>query len=137
MSVVGWKLDREQRAALLARFPPRYARVVADHVTLKSGVDDSARLPQEDSGWIIGRSDNGDGVEAMVVEIGGSTGRPSGGTYHITWSLTEGRDAHESNDVIAAGGWEPIAPAVPVRLKPARFEWPPASAATPLNSPTG
>jgi hypothetical protein len=127
ITVVGWKLDREQRAQLLARLPPRYARVIADHVTLKSRVDSSAPLPQEDSGRIVGRSDNRAGVEAMVVEIGGTTDRPGGGTYHITWSLMDGRDAHESNDVIAAEGWEALDPPIPVRLRPARFEWPPAA----------
>lgn len=30
-SIAGWKLDGEDRAALLDRFPPRYARIVADH----------------------------------------------------------------------------------------------------------
>jgi hypothetical protein len=120
-TVIGWKLDPAQRAELLSRFPPRYARVIADHVTLKAGVEGGAALPGEDSGRIVGRADNRAGVEAMIVAIGGATARPGGGTYHITWSLTDGRDAHESNDVIAAEGWEPIAPAVPVRLQPARF----------------
>jgi hypothetical protein len=120
-AVIGWKLDRAQRAELLSRFPPSYARVIADHVTLKSGVEGRAPLPKEDSGRIVGRADNLAGVEAMIVEIGGATDRPGGGTYHITWSLTDGRDAHESNDVIATEGWQPIDPAVPVRLQPARF----------------
>ena len=35
-SVIGWKLDRTQRADLLERFPPRYADTIADHVTLKT-----------------------------------------------------------------------------------------------------
>jgi hypothetical protein len=53
-----------------------------------------------------------------VVRIGGSTDRPDGGTYHITWSLAEGRDAKESNDVIAARGWQPVDPPIEVRLQP-------------------
>ena len=32
--VIGWKLDRAEREALLRRFPPRWAQPVADHVTL-------------------------------------------------------------------------------------------------------
>ena len=121
MSVIGWKLDRAQRTELLARFPPKYPQAVADHVTLKSHVSDSAGLPAERSGLIVGCADDGRGVQAMVVQIGGTSDRPGGGTYHITWSLAEGRDPHESNDVIAGSGWEPINPAVPVRLQPARF----------------
>ena len=38
--VTGWKLHRGERAQLLERFPPRYAEVVADHVTLEVGGKD-------------------------------------------------------------------------------------------------
>jgi oligopeptide transport system substrate-binding protein len=39
-------------------------------------------------------------------------------TFHITWSLGPGRDAKESNDVIATTGWSPIEPPAPLRLLP-------------------
>jgi hypothetical protein len=54
------------------------------------------------------------------VELNGTTARPDGGTYHITWSLAPGRDARESNDVIAAKGWTPYE-RIAIHLKPARF----------------
>src|SRR4051812_11419233 len=97
--VIGWKLDRAEREALLARLPARYANVVADHVTLKAHVDAKSALPPPSTCVIVGRSDDGRGVEAMVVQVDGSTGRPDGGTYHVTWSLGAGRRAVESNDV--------------------------------------
>ena len=34
----GWLVNREDREALLAAFPPAYARTIADHVTLKAPV---------------------------------------------------------------------------------------------------
>ncbi|THD77348.1 MAG: hypothetical protein E7812_15540 [Phenylobacterium sp.] len=114
---VGWALDRDERAALLTRFPPRYREVVADHVTLKFG-DREARLPTETSGEIVGEADDGRGVQALVVRIGGTTDRPDGSTYHITWSLEPGRAAKESNDVIARLGWTALAAFVPIRLEP-------------------
>ena len=117
-SVIGWKLDRGQRADLLERLAPRYPNVVADHVTLAANVAGDAPLPDSVAAEALGRIDDEHGVEALVVAIDGRTERPDGGTYHITWSLTDGRDAHESNDVIATEGWKPIAPAVPVRLQP-------------------
>jgi len=120
-SVIGWKLDPAQRRELLERFRPHYARSVADHVTLRSRVERHSELPGEFAGEIVGRSDDGKGVEAMVVRIGGTTDRPDGSTFHITWSLGEGRQARESNDVIAAFGWEAIDPPIPVRLDPARL----------------
>jgi hypothetical protein len=119
--VIGWKLVRAERDELLARFPPTYDQAVADHVTLRARVDDKAKLPSATVGVIVGRADDGQGVEAMVVQIDGSAERPDGSKYHITWSLGPGRKAVESNDVIKARGWEAIDPPVPVRLEPGRF----------------
>jgi hypothetical protein len=121
-SVIGWKLDREERRALLDRFPPHYAKRVADHVTFLTRQPSDALLPPEAQGRIVGRADDGKGVEAMVVAMEGETGRPDGSTWHITWSLGAGRGAKESNDVIAECGWERFDEPVPVRLIPAR--WP-------------
>jgi hypothetical protein len=118
--VIGWKLDRAQRSELLERFPPKFPETVADHVTLRPRVSGNAELPCETAGEIVGRIDDDAGVEAMVVRIDGTTGRPDGSTYHITWSLGRGRKARESNDVIARLGWQPIDP-IAIRLEPASF----------------
>ena len=115
-AIAGWKLDRDDRRALLDRFPPKYAKAVADHVTY--GRVPPAELPSHERAELIGRADDGAGVEAMVVALGDWHERPMGGTYHITWSLGAGREAIESNDVIAAHGWEPIGEAASVRLEP-------------------
>ena len=120
-TVVGWKLDRDQRRELLQQFPPKFKNVVADHVTLRSRAARRAPLPDETHGEIVGRADDGKGVEAMVVSIGGTTDRPDGSTYHITWSLEDGRRAKESNDVLASHEWQMFDLPMPVMLKPARF----------------
>jgi hypothetical protein len=120
-SVIGWKLAPAQRAELLLMFPPAYPNIVADHVTLRSKAASDAPLPDERDAEIVGRADDCAGVEAMVVRLAGTTDRPDGSTYHITWSLAEGREAKESNDVIAAFGWTPFDLAMPVALTPARF----------------
>ncbi|MGQ0560181.1 MAG: hypothetical protein ACT4OE_11495 [Sphingosinicella sp.] len=121
--MIGWKLDRDQRAQLLERFRPRYANAVADHVTLQAKAAPGAPLPGESEGEIVGRGDDGRGVEAMVVTIGGTSERPDGSVYHITWSLAGGRKAKESNEMLAARRWETFAEPIPIRLEPAR--WPP------------
>ncbi|HEX8468822.1 MAG TPA: hypothetical protein VF620_13555 [Allosphingosinicella sp.] len=121
-STIGWKVDREQRKELLQQFPPRYPNVDADHVTLRTKAAEDALLPEETLGEIVGRTDDGKGVEAMVVAIGGTTDRPDGSTYHITWSLEPGREARESNDVLAALEWAALDLPMPVKLKPSR--WP-------------
>ena len=117
-TVTGWKLDRTVREQLLRDHPPRYPEVVADHVTLKVG---GTELPAEVKAAIVGRTDDGNGVEAMVVTIDGSVDRPDGSTYHITWSLGPTRNARESNDVLRDLGWEKLDGAIDVKIVPARF----------------
>jgi hypothetical protein len=120
-TVIGWKLPQDDRGKLLDRFPPRYQRTIADHVTLSVGAGPETPLPAEDSGKVVGRADDGDSLECLVVEIGGTTDRPDGSTYHITWSLGPDRRARESNDVLRDEGWQMIGEPIPIRLEPARF----------------
>ena len=120
--VTGWKLDLEDRRRLLAHFRPLFPDVIADHITLTGGAT-GARLPTARVGQIVGEVDDGAGVQALVVQVGGTTERPDGKSYHITWSLdrAHGRRAVESNDVIARLGWRRLVAPVPIRLHPARF----------------
>jgi hypothetical protein len=117
---IGWALDRGEREILLTRFPPRYGQAVADHVTLKFAPGE-AGLPTETEGEIVGEADDGAGVQALVVRIAGTTDRPDGSTYHITWSLADGREAKESNQVIREHGWHAFDQPVPVRLQPQAY----------------
>ena len=121
--VIGWKLDPRERAELLGRFPPRWPDVVADHVTLQADAPDNAPLPAETAGELVGCVDDDHGLQAMVVQIGGTTDRPDGGTYHVTWSLDrqQGRRAVESNRVLARQGWTKLPEPTPLSLRPARF----------------
>ena len=120
-TVTGWRIPRDERDALLQRFPPKYENAVADHVTLRTGATSKAPLPRQPEARIVGRADDGKSLECMVVELDGTTGRPDGSTYHITWSLGPGRKARESNDVLRDQGWEPLAAPIPLALEPARF----------------
>ena len=95
---------------------------MADHVTLAFAVARDSRKPQETKGEIVGRADDGKGVEAMIVAIGGTTDRPDGSTYHITWSLADGRKAKESNDMLAEQKWVVFDSPIPINLEPA--SWP-------------
>lgn len=118
--VTGWKLHPEDRAILLQRFAPLFPDVIADHVTLDGSARPNDALPVETTGEIVGETDDGAGVQALVVAIGGTTDRPDGSTYHSTWSIDEaaGRHAIESNDVIRERGWRKLAAPIPIRLEP-------------------
>jgi len=121
-TVIGWRLPRDQRDPLLQRFPPKYENVIADHVTLRVGATPDTPLPAKpERAHIVGRADDGRSLECMVVELDGTTDRPDGSTYHITWSLGPTRKARESNDVLRNDGWEPLPAPVDLTLEPARF----------------
>ena len=121
-TVTGWKLPRDERDVLLERFPPKYEQAVADHVTLRTGATQETALPRvPDMARIVGRADDGNSLECLVVELDGATDRPDGSTYHITWSLGAHRKARESNDVLRDKGWDPLPAPIDVTLEPARF----------------
>ncbi len=118
---VGWLLPQSERARLLKIVEPAYPNVVAHHCTLEFGVDETVALPAEKSATVVGVADDNNGVQAIVLSIGGVTTRPDGSTYHITWSLNPGRKPVESNKVIEKFGWTPLSPFQQVNLLPQFF----------------
>lgn len=74
---VGWLLDEAQRADLLARFPPRYAHVIAHHVTVW-GRKAAAPVPAPASIQLVGHADDGQGLECYAARVDGETRRPDG-----------------------------------------------------------
>jgi hypothetical protein len=121
-TVTGWKLPQVERELLLRQFRPKYENVVADHVTLRVGATPDTPLPpRPESSRVVGRADDGESLECLVVALDGSTDRPDGSTYHITWSLGPGRRARESNDVLRDKGWDYLDAPIAVELEPARF----------------
>jgi hypothetical protein len=120
-TVIGWTLPRIEGRRLRRRFPPKYPNVIGDHVTLRSGADEGTALPPDVKASVVGRADDGDSLECLVVEVDGTTDRPDGSTYHITWSLGPGRKARESNDLLRDREWQPIEEPIEIALKPARF----------------
>jgi hypothetical protein len=120
-TVIGWKVPQAEREMLLQHFPPRYERLDADHVTLRPGATPETPLPREVEARVVGRADDGESLECLVVELDGTTDRPDGSTYHITWSLGPGRRAVQSNDVLRDLGWKHIPEPIPIEITPARF----------------
>jgi hypothetical protein len=120
-TVIGWRLDRDQRRELLLQFPPVYAEVVADHVTFPRGCA-HVRLPSETMGEIVGRADDGNGVEAMVVSIGGTTTVPTEApTISPGRSPKAGARKEEQRRASVTAAGTPIELPVPVMLAPAAF----------------
>lgn len=112
-----WLVDMLERDALLKRFPPEYKNVVAHHITLDYAVLQDHQLPTALFGRIVGDSYD-KGVQALVVEIDGTTRRPDGETYHITWSLDDGRFPENSKQLLNKG-WFPLKEPIEIKLTPA------------------
>jgi hypothetical protein len=121
MSYTGWLLPEADRDKLLRLFPPTYHDVIAHHVTLRMGANE---VPEPTEGVIVGIVDDGNGVQALVVQIDGAINRPDGYTYHITWSVdreTHNRKPFHSLNVLKEKGWEPVWPTY-INLVPQVFE---------------
>ncbi len=123
----GWELDEKDRAKLLRVFAPAYPDVIAHHVTYKNPVDPQTKPPQAVDAAVVGIADDGSKVQALVVEIDGTTERLDGLIYHITWSIDRGAGAKpvHSNFVIANTGFKPVE-RTPVSLTPRVFAPKPA-----------
>lgn len=94
----------ENRSALLSHLaalgaPPRFSRVIAEHVTFR--YPDPLPAPPASEVLVVGRV-AGEGVEALLVSVDGSSSRPSGGHFHLTLSLAPGHKPAESNALLAA-----------------------------------
>lgn len=109
MAYSAYVLTEDARDHLLSVFPPKYDRMVAHHVTYKFP---DTTLPPESDLSVVGFAE-GDGVQALVVAVNGSTRRPDGGTFHITWSLAVGKKPVQSNDLLKSTHWQSV-PAIPI-----------------------
>ena len=107
---LAYNLTDSSREQLLNRFPPQFARVIAHHATYEFGVTSDTVLPPiPTTARVVGYSSDG-AIEALVVEIDGSTQRPDGSTYHITLSLDpDKRKPVDSNRLLEAG-WQSCEP---------------------------
>lgn len=80
-------LDDEKRKTLLDVFEPSYKEVLAHHITLEFGVGVDTDIEEPEQVRITHLINDGNGLEALVVEVNGAYTRPDGQTYHITWSI--------------------------------------------------
>lgn len=115
----GYLLTDKSRNMLLAKFPPKYEKVVAHHITEQFGVGPEVPAPEMPATvMVVGYIDSGDGVEGLLVAVNGSTHRKDGSKYHITWSLGPGRKAVETNKYVNdAVDVEPIS----IHVEPKNF----------------
>jgi hypothetical protein len=119
---LGYELSHASRTHLLDKFKPKYPKVICEHVTYKfpATVGDDMPPPVHEA-HVVGYAD-GDGIEALVVKINGTTKRASDGKIlHITLSLDPAKKkAVHSNDLLAQNGYTQVTP-VAIELEPKQF----------------
>lgn len=117
----GYRLtNRSETLARLAAqgITAQHENTILEHVTHQ--YPDSQCAPPATHGEIVGHA-NGDGIQALLVEIDGTSDRPQGGHYHLTLSVGEGHAPKESNalltDAIENDTLEELVP-IPLELEP-------------------
>lgn len=109
MSYSAYVLDQKSRDRILKAFPPKYPDVFAHHVTEQFGIPKPTEPVRHTAATIkvVGYADDGEGVEALVVEVNDKSTRKDGKLYHLTLSIdrSAGRKPVDSNTVIKEKGW--------------------------------
>ena len=117
-------LDDASREELAAEFPPMFDTFVGHHVTFQFKSSDSDPLPEPGLYHVVGyayekeRRMDGGGIEALVVEIDGTTTRLDGEIYHITWSHSSGYSAKDSKRLVK-GSYEKLPTPIQIHMTPA------------------
>jgi len=114
----GFLLSEKSRTEILKKFPPKFPKVIAHHITYQFGVSENKIPEQPSAAQVVGYAEAA-GLQVLVVTINNSTVRPDGGKYHITLSLDPAsRKPKDSNDVLEKQGWQKVSPMdIDVRAK--------------------
>ena len=105
---LAYNLTDSARGELLARFSPKFSKIIAHHITIAFGVDSSQPLPEVPTQVeVIGYACN-EKIECVVVEIDGKQRRSDGKLFHITLSHNDEAKPVMSNDLLMDKGFEPV-----------------------------
>lgn len=117
----GFEIFPEDREALARRYPPKNATWLGHHITEKFGVPANQDPPPPPKSVVIVEYLEDEGIEGFLVEVNGSVHRPSGGKYHLTWSIdkTKGRRPADTNKIVDNG--KRIERKIPLRVTPKTF----------------
>lgn len=107
----GWEISGHARSALASQFPPRFSDFIGHHITHQFPAKSDTPLPEASNIEVVGYGWDEAGLEALVIAVDGSTTRPDGRIYHVTWSLDReaGFKPKDSNRVLASG-WTAVNP---------------------------
>lgn len=98
----GYQLTNKSRNDLLNKYPPKNPTFLGHHITVQFGVKGDHPPPEmPDEVKVIGYLE-ADGIEGFLVSVDGNIHRPTGGKFHITWSLDKdkGRKPVDTNKIV-------------------------------------
>lgn len=98
----GYELTQESRNMLLSKFPPKNPTVLGHHITEQFGVPSDHPPPEPPSEVLVVGYIEAEGLEGLLVSVNGRVHRPTGGKYHITWSIDKnlGRKPVDTNKFV-------------------------------------
>lgn len=115
-ALVGYELTEPSRHEILKRFPPKYPEVLAHHITVRfPAKPGELPPPMPHSVKVVGYADSGDGLEALVIELDGTTKRPgmapeAGGMWHTTLSVDRKRAKPVQSNQLIQKGYQHVPP---------------------------
>lgn len=115
---IAYNLTDKSRGEILANFPPKFSKVIAHHITLEFGVEDSNPLPSiPQKAEVIGYACN-DKIECLVVRVDNQTRRNSDGKLlHITLSHSPEAKPVMSNELLMDVEYTAVTP-LPIEVVP-------------------
>lgn len=113
MSTICYEIDKDSKAMLMEKFPPKYPEAKYDHITICMG-GLGAPLPEPaEKVEVVGIADDGNGLEALIVKVNDSATRKDGKVWHVTGSYDPSKLAPAAFDVFAKPGKEKEKPYKP------------------------
>ena len=99
---IAYNLTARSHNEVIAKFYPKFAKVVAHHITVAFNVSDKDPVPSKpNSAKVVGYACN-EMIECLVVEINGNRYRADGKLFHVTLSHTREAKPVMSNDLLQA-----------------------------------
>jgi len=110
-----YPLTAADRAILLKQFPPRFSRVIGDHVSAEGlrSMDKVREGPA--AGQVVGVA-NGDKYQALVVTVNGREITSDGTPFHVSWSVDAGFPSGDIGPAIARDGFDRLAEPIDLDL---------------------
>jgi hypothetical protein len=110
-----YPLTEADRASLLKQFPPRFSRVIANHISAEALRSMDKVREGAAVGKVIGLA-NGDRYQALVVAIHGNEATSDGTPFHLSWSVDTGFSSGNVGPAIMSDGFQRLAEPIDIDL---------------------